>query len=341
VPVSIEHVLNLADLNQDDVVLACATAVLREVNDNIANWVDIPDSLPQQLMDFMSNEITKETTFTTKGSGSIGASIRAYVVSVEGKYGKETETRTTIRQRLAPRVNDLIDKVNLVADDIAGRTMRKPLIIVEDLDRTSLDLARSLFFDHSTTLNGLGCHVIYTFPIPLCYSAEFTERIGDYTKHFLLPNVTIRNPDGSPNRKGHQTLRDAVTSRVPETLFAGDALDRLISQSGGLMRHLVRFVRDAALIALTDNKAVITTAMAMQAGSDLRNDFRRLLTPEHFATLREAQRTKLIVPNEVGRQLLENLSLLEYQNEKAWCDVHPIVASLLPEHIDEERAVQA
>ncbi len=320
--------LNLADLNYVDVALSCAAALFREAT-NKARKVRIPAALWREVLNFLTNEITTETTINVPQSGSVTGKINALIFSIEGKYGKETATRDTMRQRLYPRVNDLIQQANAVCEEIHRVTGRPPLIIFEDIDKTDLATARNLFFEHATTLNSSACRIIYTFPIALCYANEFTQRLGDYNKHFLLPNVSLSDPHGVSNADGLRALREVITRRVSEEIFDGAALDRIIESSGGLMRDLVRMVGDAALIALTDGAPKIGSRIVEQVASDMRNDFRHLLLPEHYAALREIQQTRQITPNETARQCLENLSLLEYSNAVAWGDVHPIVKPLL------------
>jgi hypothetical protein len=69
--------------------------------------------------------------------------------------------------------------------------------------------------------------------------------------------------------------------------------------------------------------------MAQPVASEVANDYLRSLLPEHYAALRQARETKQITPDDTVRQLLENLSLLEYRNDVPWCDVHPVVQKLL------------
>jgi hypothetical protein len=95
------------------------------------------------------------------------------------------------------------------------------------------------------------------------------------------------------------------------------------------VRNLVRIVSDAALRALTEDSPVISREIVEGVAADMTNDYRRLLLPEHHEELRQAQSSKAIVPNETVRQLLDNLSLLEYLNTETWCDVAPVVRSLI------------
>jgi hypothetical protein len=328
VEVSAAQSLNVADLNYVDVAMACAAALFREVTDQ-ARGIKIPTALWKDVLNLLTNEITVETTIRVPKSGSMGAKVNALVVSIEGKYGKETETRQTLRKRLFPYLNDLLQQANGVCQEIEQVTGRPPLIIFEDLDKPDLADAHDLFFEHATTLNSMACRIVYTFPISLSYSSDFAGYIGDYSWHFLLPNVSLYQRDNTPDAEGHATLKAVVTRRVSESLFGDGALDEIIELSGGLMRDLIRLGRGAALMSLTAGASAITPAILQQVAAEIANAYRRSLLPAHYDALRKAQETREIIPDDTVRQLLQNLSLLEYRNTEAWCNVHPIVRPLL------------
>src|SRR5262249_45734182 len=153
----------------------------------------------------------------------------------------------------------------------------------EDIDKTDLGHARDLFFEHAATLNSLSCTIIYTFPIALCYSNEFTSRVGDYSRHFLLPNVSLFLANGTQNHEGFAALQKVITARLTEPardrLFERQALTEMIQLSGGLMRDLVRIIADSALIALTERKAAVSADIVQRVGISISNDFKRLLLP--------------------------------------------------------------
>jgi len=203
--------LNLADLHYVNIMLACAAALFREATDKARN-AKVPAALWKDILSWLTHEITTETTITAPKSGSISAKINALVFSIEGKYGREATTRTMMRERLFPRVNDLIEQMNTVCKEIEKVTGHRPLVIFEDIDKTDLAHTRDLFFDHATTLSSPACSIIYTFPIPLCYSNQFTKRIGDYSRHFLLPNIGLYK---TATAKFHPTLSGKIEWAFP------------------------------------------------------------------------------------------------------------------------------
>lgn len=320
--------LNLSDLSYVDVVLACSVALLRAATDR-AREVRLPAGLERDTLNWLTKEITPETTIRSPKSGTIGGKLNLVLLTIERKYGQETETRTILRDRLVTRVNELIERVNLVCGEVAAMTGLTPLIVFEDIDKTDLAHARDLFFEHSTSLSSVRCHIIYTFPIALCYSNAFIQRLGDYSRHFLLPNINVNHVDNTPFSEGREALKEVVTRRVSARLFAGNALTEIVELSGGLIRDLVRLVADSALAALAARESEITSRVVKEVAASMANDFRRLLLPEHYAALRKARKTKQVTPDETIRQALENLSLLEYRNGTTWCDVHPLAWTLL------------
>ena len=328
VRVSAANLLNLADINYADVVLACAAALFRQVTDK-TKGVKLPASLLKDALNLLTNEITTETTISVPKSGAISAKLNALIFSIEGKYGAEAVTRENIREKLFPRITELIEQFNRICEEVYNVAGSHPLIIIEDLDKVDIAHGRALFFDHATTLNSPACRIIYTFPIALCYENQFTQRLGDYSRHFLLPNVSVYEMNDAPNPEGRAALRDVMERRASPKLFGGTALDDIIELSGGLMRDLVRLANNAALATLTEGKGVITPETVRQLAAEAGNDFRRLLKADHYDELRKAHRTKQVTPNEIIQKLLENLSLLEYRNTVAWWDAHPIVRPLL------------
>ena len=91
------------------------------------------------------------------------------------------------------------------------------------------------------------------------------------------------------------------------------------------------FPAEAANYSLTKKKDVIDLESVHRMANEIRNDYRALLKPEHYDTLKRLKedKTKKIMNEETVQELLHNLSLLEYRNDETWGDVHPIVKSLL------------
>jgi hypothetical protein len=212
--------LNVSDLNYVDVILACAASLLQTVTDEGCP-IEVPPKLLRDVHGWLTSEITQETTITTSKSGSFGVRVSALILSLQGKYAKETSTRAVLRERLWMRTQDLVDRMNAVCAAIEG--FSQPLIIFEDLDKADLALTRELFFDQATTLNSPACRIIYSFPISLRHSHGFAPRRRDYSYDFSLPNIALHNHDDSPNQAARESLRAVIIRRAAEDIFAEGA----------------------------------------------------------------------------------------------------------------------
>jgi hypothetical protein len=73
----------------------------------------------------------------------------------------------------------------------------------------------------------------------------------------------------------------------------------------------------------------VDVAAAQEAVKAVRRDFEVLLSRQQLARLNEIHKIREIDNDDNYRELLHNLSCLEYQNDDIWYDVHPVVEPLL------------
>ena len=126
-------------------------------------------------------------------------------------------------------------------------------------------------------------------------------------------------------------MKEIVKRRVSLELFEPDALEYIIDMSGGVLREYVRIIRDSALKAITREKKIITRDIAIEVVNGLKNLYQAQLSDSDYDVLINVCKTKDIKRNEQLVGLLHNLSVLEYKNDRSWCDVNPIVRSILDE----------
>ena len=74
---------------------------------------------------------------------------------------------------------------------------------------------------------------------------------------------------------------------------------------------------------------------AKRAESSIRNEFRRMLQTEDYEELKEIYQKRELKGSEICAKLLHNLSILEYQNDENWCNVHPAIIPLIKEEEDD------
>ena len=259
------------------------------------------------------------------------------------------ERRKVIRQTLQSYSRDLLERVNILLDH-AGSVLEKngkspDLLIVQDnLDRLPVDIGRRLFFDNGDMLKSLRAHVIYTVPIAMVLAPWNIDRV--FAHSFTMQMVKTHQRDGQEFKAGLDALIALVEKRVViDAVFSSrDVVRYLARMSGGSVRDLMRLVDYAQLAARVDEKSKMDEASAREAAKKLRLDFERLLIPGqvYYPLLAQVHRTKgdgftqepqtkpedVKAAREFFSQLFFNGSVLEYNGEKTWYDVHPAICDI-------------
>lgn len=270
---------------------------------------------------------------TTGGlpEGEVGFKVGVWAAELEAKY----TLATSARQKMADYVDAHLDDLHAQMDNIAAlieKQLKRPvLFIVEGIDKTDIGRAKEIFQNHANALTAFRSAAIYTFPISLAYSPDFSQIQIAFSKAFTLPNIKINYMDGTPSRPDRERLRQIVLHRLEGELMAPEALDALVQASGGVVVHLVRITQSAAVYALGEGKERIELPHAQAAIAEERRDFMRLLRPEDYPVLKARRADKELSAAPSVQQLLHSLSLLEYQNDDFWCDAHPVIWELLDE----------
>lgn len=338
---SVRRVLDPLNVTYTDLLLSMAIRLFSEVTDQRLlkrrRRALIGDALLDDVYRWFTQEIVLEKIVEPQVDASLSANVNLLFVKLEGKVTTEAVTRRTIRERLEHRVSELVTKMDQVVAEVQRNTGRRVLIVVEDIDKLDLEAAKNLFLRHAISLNAPQAHIVYTFPVALRYDNDWTHIKNSFSNRFILPNIRLRSFEGAPNPEGVEVMQRMVLNRMEPSLILSDALDLAVAMSGGLPFTLMELIQNAALFARTQGKSVIDRPSLEEAVTEIRSDFQGMLEPSHYLTLRQYSQTRWLENEEAVREVLHNLSLLEYANDQRWCDVHPIVASLL----EQEQASRA
>jgi hypothetical protein len=162
-----------------------------------------------------------------------------------------------------------------------------------------------------------------------------------FPHHFALPNVKTIEQDGTPCLEGREALLEVLNCRLMPGLLAPQAAERLVDLCGGLLKELIALARETVLRArrLRGERGPAQPEDVEYAARKVRNTYRASLTDEQYRELWRLYKGGTFVNNAVARELLHNLSLLEYDGGDAcgdaWWAVHPIVRPLLDERAEE------
>jgi GTPase SAR1 family protein len=316
------------DITYIDVLFSILTKILEKAeNDEI----DLGQTLLKRA-DKWSSSIVQSSLHEEGVGGGIGINLPLHFLEIMGRMKSETSTRVEIRKEIEPRVSELVSIINDTIAEIE-KTGAQVLIIIDNLEKIDYKKALFLFYHHGTQLTQPLCKIIYTFPISLKSSDSFMQIKINFSDVFIHPNIKIHEQEGAdhPYTKGRKFMKEIVSKRVSLDLFEAEALEYIIDMSGGVVREFIRIIRDSAVRAITRNKDLIDKDIAVEVVNGLKNIYQAQLSDEDYQMLQEVHQTKDIKRDKQLVGLLHNLSVLEYKNDRSWCDLNPIVRAILDE----------
>jgi hypothetical protein len=235
------------------------------------------------------------------------------------------------RREIEPRVQEIINRVNLIVADVQRRAKKPPLVIVDGLDKLErLDQARLVFLE-SRALRGPVCRIIYTVPMLIFNSLAFGQAEED-SKTYLLPNVRLTEKrTEQPHRAGHDTLREVVAKRLKPLgladtdVFEPGVLELLIAKSGGVMRWLVGLVQDSCTKAELKEGERVDLAAAGEAIDDRAALLSARLGAKMIDELKQVRQSKRPSGSPESSELLHGLLIVAYRGPGTWFDAHPLI----------------
>ncbi|MCK4428424.1 MAG: hypothetical protein KAW16_08075 [candidate division Zixibacteria bacterium] len=326
---SVRDQLDPLNLNYIDVLISIGAKIFEKaVDENV--------KLDKQILKYLDNwknkiiERTKSDVVTK--AGGLSLNLKLYFLGLLGKIQREHETRETIRQTIEPQLSELIDIINSIIDGINVKIKKEIIVCIDDLDKLGFKEARELFYSRGIPLTQPRCKIIFTIPLDLKCSDEFKKLLQFFNESWVLPNIKIADKKtGKPDRSGYDKMTEYVDKRINLGFISQDALNTAIRYSGGVFREMARVMQNACTFAVSDGDEELSAGHIEQAARKIRDEYRLFLTEDQYIRLKECHKTKELRNSDKFKDLLGNLSLLEYRNKENWCDVHPIVLPLIQE----------
>ncbi|MEM6503150.1 MAG: ATP-binding protein [Cyanobacteria bacterium P01_C01_bin.89] len=348
--------LDTADVDIIDVLLAIAGQIARELEQKIPPVAEGLRKFLLGVRDVLLTEIEvkAEAKFADQ---KLGADTETGEVKLSTVFGDLTMKakndpgwRSRLNQFVGPQLNKLIDGINddLIRpgiEQLKGLGYKGLVVIVDNLDRIDNRTKASgrsqqeyLFVDKGEALASLACHKVYTMPLALRFSNEFSALKQRFT--YLpecLPMVQVITQQGEAVQEGIDKLKQMVLARAFPTLpeeerfervseiFESDAaFDRLCRVSGGhvrdLLKLLVQWVEEEMDLPLTE-------VCLEDAITEWSNEMQLMVSSDEWELLRQVRESKQVSGDEEGYQpLIRSRMVFEYCNRRqSWFDVNPIL----------------
>lgn len=324
---SVKDTSDFNDLSYIDVLLAMSAQIYHQYAEAGQR---LDDDLLTELEQWKGSTIEQLQAKGAVFESGAGFDIGKFLLSALLKVKTEHTTRQTIRQVIEPRLTELIEIINLMSAEIQAQTGRQVLVVVEDMDKPPLTVARSLFADSFVNLTQPICAIVYTVPMSIYFDPTYTYiREGNY----FLPSVKLHQKGQRSEWRdaGLKTMRHFVLARMADALIDETALTEAAKMSGGLFREMAHLMQKAIDHALARDGARITKEDVTRAVAQIRSDFRRQLDDEAYRLLLDVRKSNEMRHPDKLAPLFHNLAVLEYLNDESWCDVHSALHPLLDE----------
>jgi hypothetical protein len=243
---------------------------------------------------------------------------------------------------------EVIGALNNIIDGVQDKAQKLVLIITDGLDKVSSARARLLFAE-STLLTEPACALVYASPIEFHHRLTAGQAVNIFDEYRMLPNPTVqrrpltgdnwklaRNPDENGLKVMRKVISKRLTARgkIVDDMISPASLDLLARTSGGVMRELIRYVRNAVEFDQLLGKMQIDEMIAQNVVDQQRQDVSLRLTVDHREALRQVMTQGELSGGQretVEDELLRSLHLLSYQDDigHSWFDAHPNVLPLL------------
>jgi len=327
IDLDITELLNPDDLEVVELLLVILVEVFAFAE---KHKVQIPDRLYHQYQEIEGHfrETVKQETEKKKTS-TVAVFKKTFFFTVKG----QAEVREILRTYYRPRIEDLIRCLNdLLLEISAKEETKSALIMIDGLDRVSVDKARKLFVADSQNLAMIqNASMLLTVPISIIHSPDSSLVEGTLGKIMVFKNLRLKTREGQQDegaKKNCEVMRDFILKRMDADLIEEAALEKAIHYSGGVFRTLMDLVSEAAVYAVTYDRRKITAQVMGEAIRDAKVNKSRPLTQKHWNMLRDVARYKVFLgdnDDDTRRKLLQGLFALEYINGGEWYDINPLL----------------
>lgn len=300
--------------------------------------IGIPDDQLRPLMEWLSRIVTKktervemETSLATEfGAGSELPFLAKAKATLKALIRAGSSTVKDIELEMERRPAEFLDSVSDIVHDLNLRLQKKNslglVVIADGLEKIPLRrqevgiTTHSQLFIHSGKfLVSPPCHLLYTLPLALLRSENITNVFP--APPLIMPMVHVQYRDGTPDRSALRTMADIVYRRVEKKLFAPGVIRQLALASGGHIRDFLLLVREAA----GNFSGKITATDARHACSRLSDLRERLCDQQYIPLLDYVIQNQTLRGSPDDGELINRLLVLQYQNDRDWTDVHPLI----------------
>ena len=150
------------------------------------------------------------------GVTSYGIRLQKILQALQDSAQHRHQLHYYLEPRLKNPLLEAMEEITEIEVDHLKKLGKKGLVIlVDNLDRLSLDQVEAIFGEGGKYLRQFQCHIIYALPLMTLTHADkqFQQRLKDNVL-ILLPNLLLRDRQGTINLECLSLLRQVVLTRM-------------------------------------------------------------------------------------------------------------------------------
>ena len=292
-------------------------------------------------------EVTEETEESVEKSVSLETTLEAGIevpflsklmtkllAQIKGSNVQKHKIRETLQRDIGRLKRDLNALLRDAFEQVRGLDRSKYqkgfLVIFDNLDRVPPLIGDRLYFEYATQLQELACTLIYTVPISVVYSDKNLNNA--FARPNIVPMVNVYQfaadrPELAFNDKAVQAMGRVLAKRIDLAAVFQDVrlVSGLVKASGGHIRQLMQMTAVACRTAAARGHEQIQQDDVTYAIKQEQFNFERVIPVHHYPPLVQVCQTKRIDQNEDGQKMLFNTSVLEYDSDRRWNYINPVV----------------
>jgi energy-coupling factor transporter ATP-binding protein EcfA2 len=337
---SIADLIEMSDITHTNILYAIGLMLLHQAS---LKQIKVPDDIKNTLLGWNTTVKKQLSSQGTKGELGVGGNwLKVFTAKLQQEKSFREDLETTFKKK----ISDLVGKCDRLAAALQTSSKKPVLVIIDDLDKLDLPLVEQIYRNNIKSLFSPQLRIVFTIPVsavqePQIMGALHSEGI---VRPHLFPVAKFfskeqrHNPQATPDTKAMAAFLQVLNKRLPAGLIEPETARRMVIQSGGVVRELVRIARECCTECMVQLEIepdqptqVINNEILTIALRNLRNDFARQIGSNLYDLLVEVYETA--EPPDASDsnfvKLLHGLMVLEYINDALWYDVHPIVLGLL------------
>lgn len=345
---SIADVIELSDVNHVNILFAIAVMMMEEA-EKPEHQIKIKPEIKTGFYEWFAEE-TKTTIEEHKASVEGGFKFSGLLAWVKGVLQSSAIERRELKEKYERDISSLVKRLNLIATVIEEACGKDVFVIIDDIDKLTINMVRDIFHTNVRNLFMPNFRMIMTVPIAMLREKILMTALRTaipnsviqmpISKFFHKEDLLLRQADCEPDHDVVEPLKKILLKRITWDLIEPEVATDLVLYSGGVVRELLRLANECCLICLRlakrepDKRDIKINADVFQkAVRNIRIDFERRLGSKDYEILRKVYEE--FQPEDTTQQefldLLNDLYVLEYENDRLWYDIHPIVMSLVAE----------